>query len=121
MLEKIQVQQQQQQERKMSIGERLWSISGLSRELDRNPRTITKALANVPPDGVLRGGHKGWFMSSAFEAIRRYTETSDQLTDPTAIRSNRSRSHTEALIYQIEASAASVEDLMQRLRRATNA
>ena len=57
-------------------------------------------------------------MSSAFEAIRRYTETSDQLTDPTAIRSNRSRSHTEALIYQIEASAASVEDLMQRLRRA---
>jgi DNA-binding transcriptional regulator YhcF (GntR family) len=116
MLEKMGVPQQQEKE--MAGTARLWSISQLATELAKNPRTITKALANVPADGVLKGGHKGWFMSSAFEAMRRYTETSDQLTDRTALRSTESRIHTEALIDQIETSAARVEVLMQRLRSA---
>jgi len=97
---------------------RLWSISQLAIELAKNPRTITRALANVPADGILKGGYKGWFMSSAIEAMRRYTETSDQLTDRAALRLDRGGGYTEALINQIEASAARVEDLMGRLRGA---
>jgi hypothetical protein len=55
----------------MNTKQKLWSVNALSAELQRNPRTLAKALVNVPEDGKL-AGRPAWFMSSAVDALHRY-------------------------------------------------
>jgi hypothetical protein len=55
----------------MSKQQRLRSVNRLSTELQRNPRTLAKALADVPADGSL-AGRPAWHMSTAVQALRRY-------------------------------------------------
>jgi hypothetical protein len=90
---------------------RLWSVNQLSIELAKNARTITKALAGVAPDGQLKGGHPGYTLVTAFEALRRYTKTSDQLLERAAMRSNGSGE-----LSKLEPAAQRVERLLQDLR-----
>ena len=39
----------------MSMTKTLWSINALATELDKDRRTVAKALSNVPPDGHVSG------------------------------------------------------------------
>ena len=43
-------------------------MNGLAVEFDRDRRTVAKALAEVPPDGRLKG-HKAWFLSTALPVL----------------------------------------------------
>ena len=52
----------------MAMTRKLWSISGLSIELEKDRRTVAAALASTPPDGELYG-KKAWFLSTALEAV----------------------------------------------------
>jgi hypothetical protein len=53
----------------MAMVKRLWSINALATELDRDRRTVAKALANVPADGSL-SGKPAWFLDTALRALR---------------------------------------------------
>jgi hypothetical protein len=53
----------------MALTPKLWSLSALAVELGCNIRTVSAALANTPPDGTIEGGHKGWFLLTALEAL----------------------------------------------------
>jgi hypothetical protein len=53
----------------MAMTRQLWTINGLATELDKDRRTVGRALRNVPADGTTRGGHKGWFMQTALDAL----------------------------------------------------
>jgi hypothetical protein len=55
----------------MSKQQKLWSINRLSTELQRNPRTVARALDDVPEDGKL-AGRPAWHMSTAIDALRQY-------------------------------------------------
>jgi hypothetical protein len=46
----------------------LWSIGALAVELNRDPRTVSKALQRVPPDGQL-GKNPAWYMKTAAAAL----------------------------------------------------
>lgn len=47
---------------------RLWSQNALAEELGVDRRTVKARLADVPPDGTLRG-HPAWFLSTAAPAV----------------------------------------------------
>jgi hypothetical protein len=46
----------------------LWSINSLAIELNRDPRTVKKALERIDPDGMI-GRHPAWFLTSATQAL----------------------------------------------------
>jgi hypothetical protein len=47
---------------------RLYSVSDLATELQRDRRTMGDALRNVPPDGEING-RPAWFMMTAIAAV----------------------------------------------------
>lgn len=51
----------------MAVKQQLWTISGLSVELQRNQKLIARALAKVPADGKVRG-NDAWLMTTALKA-----------------------------------------------------
>ena len=59
----------------------LWSISAIATELERNPRTIARALNGVPRDGTIKGGHDAWHLGTAVSALMQYERQSDQLSE----------------------------------------
>jgi hypothetical protein len=73
----------------MSKQQKLWSINRLSTELQRNQRTIARALTDVPEDGKL-AGRPAWFMSSAVAAMRRYEGGSNRFDDRHSVGDDRS-------------------------------
>jgi hypothetical protein len=52
----------------MAMTKRLWSISGLAVELNKDRRTVAKALAGVPPDGFLQG-KPAWRLETALQVV----------------------------------------------------
>ena len=52
----------------MAMTKQLWSISGLAIELNKDRRTIAKALADVRPDGLLQG-KRAWHLEKALRAL----------------------------------------------------
>src|SRR5215212_1292675 len=52
----------------MGMVRTLYSVSGLSVELAKDRRTISRALASVPPDGKV-GAHPGWYLLTALQAL----------------------------------------------------
>src|SRR3954469_227809 len=52
----------------MSMTRTLYSVSGLATELAKDRRTISRALAAVPPDGKV-GAHPAWHMLTALAAL----------------------------------------------------
>jgi hypothetical protein len=54
---------------KMSMTKKLWSISALAVELDKDRRTIANALSGIPPDGH-NGRQKAWYLSTAIDALK---------------------------------------------------
>ena len=55
----------------MAMTQTLFSISALAVELGKDRRTVAAALDSVPSDGTIAGGHRGWFLTSALDAIER--------------------------------------------------
>ena len=47
---------------------KLWTISGLAAELDKDRRTITRALRNVPHDGK-EGRYRAWHMTTVLASM----------------------------------------------------
>jgi hypothetical protein len=93
----------------MSMTAKLYSISGLSVELGRDRRTVSKALARVPPDGETADGHDGWHLTTVLAAIAR---------------SEGRRSHNgdgdDADIRAVEYASRRVSELFERLRGETD-
>ena len=52
----------------MAMTAKLWTISGLAAELDKDRRTITRALRDVPHDGK-EGRWKAWHMTTVLAAM----------------------------------------------------
>jgi hypothetical protein len=62
---------------KMGMQRKLWSLSSLAVELQKNVRTIAKALDGVQPDGVLGPKQSpAWFLSSVFVALTKHEQQS---------------------------------------------
>ena len=97
----------------MGMRAKLWSLSGLSTELQRNPRTVARALRDTPPDGHL-GRHPGWLMSTAAAALARYELNSAQLA-----HRSPAQAATVALISAIEPAVMQADQLVRRLRSAS--
>jgi hypothetical protein len=55
----------------MTSTAKLWTLHGLSVELNRNTRRLAKALRTTRPDGKV-GNYAGWYMSTALSALRRH-------------------------------------------------
>ena len=52
----------------MAMTAQLWTISGLAAELDKDRRTITRALRDVPHDGK-EGRYRAWHMTTVLAAM----------------------------------------------------
>jgi hypothetical protein len=78
---------------------KLWTIGGLTTELDRDQRTVANALKHTPPDGKI-GTRAAWYMKTAMEALQ-----------PVARRPRLSNGNEEAAID-------AAEDTWSALRRA---
>ena len=87
---------------------KLWSINSLCGELQRNFRTISKALINVPADGTLNG-RPGWLMSTAIAAMRKYEGQSNRFD-------GRSPASDDGTMVEIDRAAAAVQDMLDRMR-----
>jgi hypothetical protein len=96
----------------MSKQQKLWSVNRLSAELQRNPRTLAKALADVPADGTL-AGRPAWRMSTAIETLRRYEGGSNRFD-------GRQSAAVPDTLDAIDHAAASVQDLLDRMRSETD-
>jgi hypothetical protein len=88
----------------MAMTVKLFSISGLATELDRDRRTIGKALARVPPDGKTADGDAAWHMTTVLAALDR--------------NEGRRGRHDgdDADIREVEFASRKVHDLFERLR-----
>ena len=52
----------------MAMTAKLWTISGLAAELDKDRRTITRALRDVPHDGK-EGRYRAWHMTTVLASM----------------------------------------------------
>ncbi len=52
----------------MAMTAKLWTISGLASELNKDRRTITRALRDVPHDGK-EGRYEAWHMTTVLAAM----------------------------------------------------
>jgi hypothetical protein len=95
----------------MSNQQRLWSVNRLSTELQRNPRTLAKALTDVPEDGKL-AGRPAWFMSSAISALRRYEGGSNRFDGRSPVG--------EDTLDAIEEASTEVSNMFERMRSQTD-
>jgi hypothetical protein len=92
----------------------LFSLNALSSELNRNFRTLAKAMANVKPDGKAADRRPRWFVSTAVAALAEHekrtgrvqTRPGPQFFDPV----------TEACVAAIEASGRDVDQFLAKLR-----
>jgi hypothetical protein len=90
----------------MSMTAKLYTISGLAVELNRDRRTVGKSLSRTPPDGQTEAGDPGWYLTTALRSLGR----SD----------GRDRYGDDADLNALEAAAAVVDDLLDALRAEPN-
>jgi hypothetical protein len=89
----------------MSMTAKLYTISGLSTELNHDRRTVARALARTPADGTAASGDPAWFLTTALRALSRNNggRERDGYVDDSAINA-------------LEDAAARVDDLLDKLR-----
>jgi hypothetical protein len=105
----------------MAMKARLWSLSGLATELQRNVRTVARALQGVAPDGRI-GKHAGWRLTTALRALAAYERQSDQLSQR-SYQGGKNGAHLLSsprvlmrVIDQIETTISTLAAAMQRTR-----
>jgi hypothetical protein len=59
----------------MAMRRRLWSVSALSVELNKDRRTVAKILDGVMPDGKERG-HDAWHLETVLLALASWNISS---------------------------------------------
>ena len=89
----------------MTSTAKLWTLHGLSVELNRNTRTLAKALRTTRPDGKV-GNYAGWYMSTALSALRRHEGPRDV-----------GDSNVDAVCYDLEAVARAFDARLARMRK----
>ncbi|PVE22303.1 hypothetical protein DC522_21720 [Microvirga sp. KLBC 81] len=52
----------------MAMQKQLWSLSALAVELNRDRRTVAKALDGISPDGLV-AGNRAWHLQTALKAL----------------------------------------------------
>ena len=62
------------------MAKKLWSVNAIAAELDYDRRTVTKRLAEVKPDGVLRG-HSAWHLDTVLSVLNPRKEVPDVAVD----------------------------------------
>jgi hypothetical protein len=93
----------------MDKQQKLWSINRLSTELQRNQRTIARALTDVPADGSL-AGRPAWHMATAISAMRKYEGGSNRFDGLIGVDSD------DAVPPAIASAVDAVQDLVARMR-----
>lgn len=73
----------------MPMKRKLWTISGLAVELDRDRRTIAAGLKAAPPDGK-SGVYDAWLLTTALAALQP-PPASDVVLDPAQERARKDR------------------------------
>ena len=53
----------------MAMQRQLLSVNSIAVELQRDRRTVARALDGVPADGM-RGNHRAWYLTTAIQALR---------------------------------------------------
>jgi hypothetical protein len=89
----------------MAMTARLLGISALAVELDRDCRTIARALRYVPADGRSASGGKAWYVSTALRA-REHVE---------GVR-NRHAVEDDSDLVALEDAARHVDEALDELR-----
>jgi hypothetical protein len=88
----------------MAMTPQLFSLSALAVELDRDRRTVARALRHVPPDGKVHG-RDGWRMTTAITALDRLE----------GVR-NRNIDRADADLDLLEVAARRVDEALDTLR-----
>jgi hypothetical protein len=92
----------------MGYTAKLFTLSGLSVELNRDRRTVGKALARVAPDGKTASGDDGWYLTTTLGALERIGDRR---------RGNGDGSYADdAALVGLERAAAAVDDFLGKLR-----
>lgn len=52
----------------MAMQKQLWSLNGLAVELNKDRRTVARALDSVPADGLV-AGNRAWHLQTALKAL----------------------------------------------------
>jgi hypothetical protein len=79
-------------------------------------------LQGTPADGTIKGGHRGWYLATALQALAAYERQSDQLLQRSYQRGNSearfvsSRGTLTQVVDQIEVTASTLQAAMQRTR-----
>jgi hypothetical protein len=89
----------------MGMTAKLYSLNGLATELQRDRRTVGKALARVPPDGKTPSGDPAWHLVTALAAL-------DRIED----RRSHHRGGDDADIREVEFTAQKLHDFFEMLR-----
>ena len=88
----------------MGMTAKLYSLNGLSTELQRDRRTIGKALARVAPDGKTASGDPAWHLTTALTALDRSEDR----------RSHHGGDNRD--IDEVEVASQKLHELFERLR-----
>ena len=88
----------------MSMTAKFYSISALATELQRDRRTVAKALARVAPDGKTPSGDPAWFLTTALTALDRNEDR----------RSHHGGDNRD--IDEVEVASQKLHELLERLR-----
>jgi hypothetical protein len=87
---------------------KLYSMNRLAKVFSHNPRTVERALRDVPPDGVL-GRFPAWTLVTATGAMRDYEDDSAMLL-------GRTGAGTDDPLAALMPAAERVDQLLQGLR-----
>jgi hypothetical protein len=91
----------------------LLSLSGLASAMGKNFRTISKALADVKPDGRL-AGRPAFLMSTAIAALEEHTRRTGYVrAKPAPVRYD---AELETKIAELEAATDAVDAFLKKLR-----
>jgi hypothetical protein len=91
---------------------KLWSLNALALELNRNFRTISRALERVKPDAKVAGRPR-WYMSTAVAALDAHVRATGREPDKVVERFDPT---VEAQIHAVEVTGADVDKLLAQLR-----
>jgi hypothetical protein len=89
----------------MGMTARLYSLNALATELNRDRRTLGRALARVRPDGQTDAGDPAWYLTTALRALGEDHQRHDGYDDG---------------IAAVEYAARQVNELLERLRAEPN-
>jgi hypothetical protein len=102
----------------MAMTKRLWSINALAIELNKDRRTVGKALADVPPDGFLQG-KPAWRLETALQVVGIEGEWSKDEKHPLFSLMASRLEHWERIDYGDKTGDLSIADAAALMNEST--